>query len=513
MISKNAVASNYLLSIISTDAEKEVERFLRAILKGSPFAGKTHAVGGYVRDQYLSILKNDPSIEAKDLDIVVEMEGGAERLTKYIYNIFNSLWNKMKRYFKGVTSSPVSTPRQMGASYPIWQITFKDDINYKGEIYHTKGAVIEFADTMKETYPDPNSRQRKTEPATLDEDIKRRDFTTNMLLKDLTTGEIEDLTGVSKQDIEKGVLRGHPQVSLDQIFNDDPLRMLRIIRFQAKYGWHVPKDVIRTVKRNAERIGVVSSERIMGELEKVMKIGKLKQAIKLMHITGLLEYVLPEVEALKGVKQNPKHHQEGDVFKHTMMVLEQTPPGIENQLAALLHDIGKPSTTTTVEDEIKSLGHEDAGEKIAEAILKRLKFDNKTIDEVTSRVKNHMRPHHLGDDPTPKALRKFIREVGDEMVDAILDLARADETGKIPPTDNIPDLKKKIEEIRKSAPVQKKSLLSGKEVMDLLGLKTGPEVGNILKYVEDLQDDYANKGQQLSKEDAQKEILKKFKKV
>jgi putative nucleotidyltransferase with HDIG domain len=510
MISKNAVASKYLLSLISTDSEKEVERFLRVILKGTSFAGKAHAIGGYVRDQYLSLLKNDPTIEAKDLDIVVEMEHGAELLTKYIYNIFNSLWDKMKRFFKN-TSSPISTPRQMGANYPIWQITFKDDITYKGETYHTKGAVIEFADTMKESYPDPNSRQRKTEPANLDEDIKRRDFTVNMLLKDLTTGEIEDMTGVSKSDIEKGVLRGHPEVSLDKIFNEDPLRMIRLVRFQAKYGWKVPKDVIRTVQRNAERIGTVSAERIMGELEKVMKIGKLKQAIKFMHITGLLNYVLPEVEALKGVKQSPKHHQEGDVFKHTMMVLHNTSPGVENQLAALFHDIGKPAVTTLINDEIKSHGHEDVGAEITEAILKRLKFDNKTIENVKTRVKNHMRPHRLSDEATPKALRKFIRDVGDEMVDAILDLARADETGKIPPTDQIPDLKQKIEDVRKEAPPSKKQLLDGKEIMELLKLKSGPQVGEAQKFITELGDEYANKGKELTKEDAKKELLEKFK--
>lgn len=172
---------------IASEAEKAVEKFLLALLPETEYAGKTKAIGGYVRDEYLSQIMNDPSIEAKDLDILVEIKDGAKKLTHYIYDIFNkpSLWDKIKKFleFDDPKKSPVSKPRQMGKDYPIWQITFKQDINYKNHAYHTKGAIIEFADTMKESYPDPLSRQRKVEPGTLKEDIARRDFTVNMLIK------------------------------------------------------------------------------------------------------------------------------------------------------------------------------------------------------------------------------------------------------------------------------------------------------------------------------------------
>jgi len=478
--------------VLSSRAEKEFERLMKTFLKGTPYQNKVHGVGGYVRDEFLGL-------DAKDLDVVVEIKDGSKKLTKYIYDELNRR-NK----------NAISRPRQLGASYPIWQLVFKDDVQYDGEIYKTKGAVIEFADTMRESFPDEESRQRDVEFGTLEEDIARRDFSVNMLLKDLTTGEIKDLTGISKSDLENGILRGHPNVSLNKIFSDDPLRMIRLIRFQVKYGWNIPLSVIKDVKRNAKRIEIVSNERIMEELIKVMKLGKLSQAIKFMKITGLLKYILPEIEELQGVEQGQEHHKEGDVYKHTMMVLKNAKPTIESQLAALLHDIGKPKTQKIMGEKIQFLGHEDAGAEIAEAMLRRLKFDGKTISKVVKMVKNHMRPHHLNE-ATDKALRKFIRDVGDEFVDAVLDLAEADELGKMPPTGYIPDLRERIENIRKSPlQVKKKPVLDGNEIMDLLGISTGPLVGEISDYLIDVEDDYAERGKELTKEEAKKLVLDKF---
>ena len=486
----------YLLT--ESQAEKEVERFLKEMLPGTPFAGLVKAVGGYVRDEYLSKINNDPSIEAKDLDIVVGMKDGAEKVTKYIHDILGD---------------KISTPRALGAGYPIWQITFKTDIDYKGKQYKTNGAVIEFADAMKEEFPDPTSRQRVTTSSTIEDDIERRDFTVNMLLKDMTTGEIEDLTGQSKDDIKNGVLRGHPNVSFDKILDQDPLRMIRLVRFQAKYGWKVPMSVLKTVKRNAERITIVSPERIIGELGKIMEMGQLYRAVRLMDVTGLLKYIFPEVEALKGIAQNPMHHSEGDAYVHTLMVLKNAKPGIVNQLAALLHDVGKATTTEEKEGKITSYGHDEAGAKIAEEVMKRLKvstIDTSAPDRVKKIISLHMRPHFLrspagGGKATAKMIRKFVREAGDSL-EKILDLARADETGKIPPTNDIPEIRERIKEIG-ATPEKKKPILDGREVMDLLGIKTGTDVGKAVKIVADLEDEY---GSELTKEFAKEELKKRF---
>lgn len=476
--------------IVATSAEKEVERLMKPMLKGTEFEHKTFAVGGYVRDE----VRGE---EAKDLDIVVEMEGGAEKLTKFIYNQL-------------AQPSKVSTPRQLGAGYPIWQIAFKGDVEFMGELYKTDGAVVEFADTMKESFPDENSRQRKTEPGTIQDDIDRRDFTVNSLLKDLSNGEIIDLTGTSKSDIEKGILRGNPNVSFDAVLSADPLRSIRLVRFAVKYDWQIPLSVLKAVKRNAHRITIVSSERIMAELEKVMVLGKLYKAIKLMKLTGLLKYVLPEVEALQGVKQSPNHHAEGDVLKHSLLVLKNAQPTIEGQLAALLHDVGKPKTQQITEDAIHFYGHESVGAEMAEAILYRLKFDKKTIDRVVKLIKEHMRPHQL-DSTSSKGLRKLIREMGEELTDALLDLAEADALGSYPIENVIPELREEVRKIKESPiQVKKQPVLSGQEIMDALHIKSGPIVGQAGKFLLELADDYASRGEALTKEKAIEEVKNKF---
>lgn len=474
-------------AVFASSSEKEVERFLKVFLKNTKFNGHAFGVGGYVRDELLGK-------EAKDLDIVVDLEHGARDLTDLI-------WTNFKK--------EVTRPVNMG-NYPIWQITFKENIVFKGEEYATEGAVIEFADSMKESYADENSRQRNVTYAPIEDDVKRRDFTVNMMMKDMSTGEFVDLTGVSKSDIEKGILRGHPEVDFNEILRQDPLRMLRLVRFICKYGWTAPLSVLKTVKANASRIQIISEERIRDELIKIMKIGQLAKAIKFFEATGLIKYIFPEIQALKGVKQNQKFHQEGDALRHTMMVLKNAKPGVESQLAALLHDTGKASTTQEIEGAIHSYGHEEVSGRIAEEILRRLKFDSDTIKKVKIMVENHMRPHALVSGG-PTAIRKFIREVGDELVDSILDLAEADELGKIPQGAMIPGLREKVEEVRKyQAPVRQKAVLNGNEIMALLNIKPSAKLKEIQQFLLDLEDQYASNGKTLDKETAKVKVFEKY---
>jgi len=193
-------------------------------------------------------------------------------------------------------------------------------------------------------------------------------------------------------------------------------------------------------------------------------------------------------------------------------VLENAKPGIENQMAALLHDIGKPATQQILPDKTTFLEHQHAGADITRAIMKRLKFDKKTTDKVVTLVKRHMDPLRK-QKAKDKNLRKYIREVGDEMIDAIMDLARADELGRLPPKDEIPTLMKRIEEIRKAPiKVEKKPILDGKEIMELTGIQPGPEVGKAKEYLFEVQDEYASKNKKLTKTEAKKLLLKKFKK-
>lgn len=461
--------------------EKEVERLIRAALvtRGTHFIDKVFSVGGFVRDDVLGI----PS---KDLDIVVEMERGAETFAKFLHDLF---------------PEQVSQAHQLGASYPIWHLRFKDDVRFEGELFHTSGAEVDLADTQVEMFPDTESRQRVCKFGTLAQDVERRDFTVNMLLRDLSTGLLLDLTGISLQDIKNGILRGHPMVSLDKIFSDDPLRMIRLIRFHAKFGWTLPDSVLDCVRRNAERIAIISGERIRDELVKIMLVGKLAQAVRLMDSTGLLPHVLPEVSVMKGVEQDVYHHSEGDVYVHTLLLVEKAHPTVTAQFGALLHDVGKPACREVFPQEngapqrIKFLKHEDVGAEMVETILRRLKFDLEVIAKIKKMVQFHLRAH-FSPEWTPKAVRKFVRECGDDLED-ILHLTEIDAMSSHGPDgcvkgNCIPALRERIEKLS-VVPVQKKSVtvLDGTEVMQILNLKPGPDVGRAIALLQDIEDDFA----------------------
>jgi len=462
-------------------AEAEAEKLLAVTLPGSAFANHVFAVGGYVRDEVMGL-------ESKDLDLVVDVPGGAEALAQYHKQAF---------------PREVSTPRQLG-QYPIWFIAFKDDVELEGRTYRVKGAEIDIAESQKEGFPDPDSRQREVEFGTLEEDMQRRDFTVNQLMKDMTTGEIVDLSGTGIQDIQDGILRTHPDVEPDAVFRDDPLRMMRLVRFMAKYGWEAAPEVVAAVERNAYRIDIVSGERIQGELIKIMTLGKTAQAMRFMQATGLLKYVMPEIDALRGVEQDEHYHAEGDVFEHTMLVLEKAAPTIEAQLTALFHDAGKRATQEFVGDRIKFLGHEEVSGEIAEAILRRLKFGNKTISKVRFLVENHMRAHSAKE-WSPKAVRKFIRDVGEHLEDLLhqteIDALSSHGPGMVPKDNPIPGLRERIKTTQE-IPVRTKPILDGRTIMQLLDIPSGAEVGKAIRWLQEWVDDYAAEGFELTPEEA-----------
>jgi putative nucleotidyltransferase with HDIG domain len=367
----------------ASTAEKAVEELLHDLLNNEStfahFRNNIYGVGGYVRDKLWGI-------DSDDLDLIVNLKSGkgSEKLTKLLFDYFGN--NK------------VSRPIQQ-RNYPIWKMSFKDNIEYKGKIYNTKGADIDFADPQKESFPDENTRQRETLPGTLQEDAERRDLTINTLMQNLTNKEIVDLTGYGLKDIQEGVVRISPTVDWNKILSDDPLRLIRVVRFFLTKSnlKSLQKDMLFALKHNADRLAIVSPERITKELEKIMKAGKLSEAISLFNITGILPYILPELEILKDTHHDTTRgiHQESSVWNHMLLVLKNAPATIEGQLAALLHDIGKPQTREELTDKGTFYGHEDIGGELAEAILRRLKFDNQTVSKVRNIVEQHMAPHRL----------------------------------------------------------------------------------------------------------------------
>lgn len=225
--------------------------------------------------------------------------------------------------------------------------------------------------------------------SSIEEDAKRRDFTINSLFYDPIENKILDYVG-GKEDLTEGIIRfiGDPEERIAE----DKLRILRGIRFAVKFGFQLEKQTFKAIQFHASEIAQVSMERIQQELVKMLEIGKPRQMIELLYESRILHYILPEIEDLKGVPQDPKWHPEGDVFEHTIRVMEGlVGKSIELQLAGWFHDVGKPMSTIINEGKISTPEHAKVGADITREILERLKFPSKTINYVSKLVCDHMK--------------------------------------------------------------------------------------------------------------------------
>jgi poly(A) polymerase len=226
------------------------------------------------------------------------------------------------------------------------------------------------------------------------EDVERRDFTINGLLLDPVSNQVLDFVG-GGNDLKAAIIRtiGDPQ----RRFAEDKLRMLRAVRFASRFGYTIEPETFRAIQQLAPQINQVSRERVREELNKMLTEGRARQAFLLLDETGLLHEVLPEIEAMKGVEQPLQFHPEGDVFVHTLLLLDKLPHPSPITLAwgALLHDVGKPATFRVAPDRIRFDGHVDIGVRMAEEICHRLRFSNEDTDQILALVDNHMRFAHV----------------------------------------------------------------------------------------------------------------------
>jgi len=458
-----------MLSEISVINEGVVEKaavdFLSKSIKKSRFKGKVYIAGGYVRDELLGF---DP----KDIDLVVELPNGG-------IDFANWITKQTGTFKKG--SNPVVFPKFGTAKFQLYGIT------HKGQ--DLSNIEIEVVMTRKEQYHDDKGRKPDVSPGTLRDDVERRDFTVNSMLKDLTTGEIVDLTGMGKRDLKSGVIQ--TPMDPDVIFDEDPLRMLRAIRFTVKYNWKLPMFMIRSMKKNASKLKKISAERIQSELNKMLVTKHPDKAIRLLQITGLNKGVAPELDALIGMGQNKYHDR--DVMKHTLAVLKGTPPKLETRLAALFHDVGKGVTKSVVDNEIHFYQHEEVSAELATSIMKRLKYPNNIITKVTTAVANHMRTKAAGDsgNMSDKALRKLSRKLGDHLEDT-LDLIHADNIAHHPDynmPNQVANIRKKLKSLKALEKASPKLPINGKDILKLLGGKGGPWVGKLLALVQDAWDE------------------------
>jgi len=239
------------------------------------------------------------------------------------------------------------------------------------------------------------------------EDVERRDFTINGLLLDPLKDEVLDYVD-GRKDIAAGIVRtiGDPE----RRFGEDKLRLLRAVRFAARLGYEIEPMTFSAIPKLAPQIHQVSRERVADELSKMLTEGRARKAFELLDAASLLPEVLPEISAMKGVAQPPQYHPEGDVWRHTLLLLENLPQPCSRTQAwgALLHDVGKPPTFRVAPDRIRFDGHVEVGVKMAEEICRRLRFSNVDTEQTLALIRQHMR---FGDLQRMKesTLKKFLR--------------------------------------------------------------------------------------------------------
>jgi len=417
------------------------ERQLLSILKRAASDLGVHAwiVGGYVRDRLLG----RPHL---DLDLVVEV-GDALSLAR--------------RFAELAGAPPPVTFERFGTA----QVTLP-------------GRLVEFVTARAESYA-PDSRKPDVRHASLEEDLRRRDFTINTLLMDLE-GDFRDPLG-GRKDLEAKILRT-PNDPL-RTFADDPLRMLRGIRFAAELGFELAPDLVPAMRRLKSRLAppVISVERIAEELRKMLESPRPKLALELLDEADLLEVVLPEIAACKGVAQTGYHTH--DVFGHTLLTVEATPPDLLSRTAALLHDVGKPMTA---KGDGTFIGHEEVGAELAKAALERLRFSQREIEVVTRLVRLHLRPVFFKSEWTDGAVRRLARDAGPQL-DRLMALARADiAASAYPEPQKLDELQARLDAVRSERPSRLEPLITGEDIMRARGIRPGPEVGRIKQKLEEL---------------------------
>jgi len=327
------------------------------------------------------------------------------------------------------------------------------------------------------------------------EDVQRRDFTINGMLLDplasgsngprsasseVAIGNVLDFVG-GREDLKAGLIRAIGEPS--RRFAEDKLRMLRAVRFAARFEYKIEPATFTAIQKLAPQIYQVSHERVRDELTKMLTEGRARLAFLLLDESGLLREVLPEVSAMKGVEQPPQFHPEGDVFVHTLLLLEKLPAGCAKTLAwgALLHDVGKPATFRVAPDRIRFDGHVDVGVKIAEAICRRLRFSNDETEQIVALVDNHMRFAQIRQ-MNESTLKKFLRM---PKFDEHLEVHRLDALSSNKILDFYDYARERLESMPPEA-IRPKPLVSGDDLI-AAGYAPGPQFKKILDAVEDAQ--------------------------
>lgn len=439
----------------------QIKEFLREAIRGTEFEGHVMTVGGCVRDELMGL-------EIKDIDLCVSLPDGGIRFAEWLKE-------------KGLTTKGVTV-------YP----------NYGTAMLHLQAfpdVELEFVQTRKEKYIDHSCRNPVTAFGSIEDDCMRRDLTINSLYCDVSTDEIIDITGNGVYDIRDHIIR--TPADPDLTYDDDPLRILRCIRFASRYGWDIEAETMEGMKRNAFRLEIISKERIRDEFCKMLTCKHPVMAMELLRETGAMHYVIPELEETYSMTQNEYHF--GTVWEHTLTVLgseklkEKSEELLILKLAALLHDIGKIRCREVTEDgKVHFLKHDLKSYGMIEPIMRTLKFPNEEIKEVRFLALHHMdckswgcRCEHMKD----KKLRKLQHLCKTEgRFHLLMTLIHADNMahaeGKCMP-DQVALILARSEEMKGegSAMFGYKLPLTGNDVMSIKGLKPGPHIKECMDYL------------------------------
>jgi poly(A) polymerase len=335
--------------------------------------------------------------------------------------------------------------------------------------------VIEITTFRSDIY---NAESRKPEVTfgdRLEDDLLRRDFTINAMARDPLTGELIDPYG-GRQDLEQSLIRAVGD-DPEHRFDEDPLRLLRAVRFAVQLGFTIEARTAEAIQRQAALLARISRERVRDEFTKLLVAPDPARGLRLLVESSLIAFIVPEVLELRGVSQQPLHSK--DVYEHVLRVVANTPARPAARWAALLHDIGKPRTRSVEDGKVHFFGHEEVGAGMTREILRRLKFDRPFIEHVTRLVRLHMRANAYLPDWTDGAVRRLMLEADGALRD-LLDLSRADITSYRPErvsrgVARVSELEERTRRLREEAErVPLKSPLDGNDLMALFGRGPGP---------------------------------------
>src|SRR6266699_4987383 len=351
-------------------------------------------------------------------------------------------------------------------------------------LFPKNGLKVEVATFRSDVgYSDGRHPDRVVYSQTPQEDVERRDFTINGLLMRHDTGEVLDFVGGQK-DLHAGLVRaiGDP----DRRFAEDKLRMMRAVRFAARFGFAIEETTLGSMRRHVSEIQQVSPERLREELTKMLTEGAARRAFELLEETGLLGQVLPEIRAMKGVEQPPEFHPEGDVWIHTCLMLEKLEKGASPTLAwgVLLHDVGKPPTFQSAAetgDRIRFNHHVEVGVRKAEAICRRLRFSNEETEQILALVDNHMKFGAV-EEMRASTLKKFVRL---PRFEEHLALHRLDCLSSHRHLESY-DFVRRFLEVTPPEQVRPERLLTGDD-LQTMGFRPGPLFSRILAALEEAQ--------------------------